>query len=83
MERVYGTDLGVIDLTQGSAEPEDQPGDDQACGIEVDNFSDSGDSVFSNLSSLPLPSPRSSSSGASLDSGGSSRGEDSIDEGEE
>jgi len=82
---VLGTDLGVIDLTEGSAEPATLDFEDNCGrGLQRDDFSDSGDSVFSNLSSLPLASPRSpSSSGASLDSGSSSRGEESIDEGEE
>ena len=74
---VEGTDLGIIDLTQGSAEPDPRHGCEEDCKQEVqllDEFSDSGESVFSDLSALPPYTPRSPSS-SDLDSGSTFSGE--------
>jgi len=86
VESVAGTYLGVIDLTEGTAEPDPLHGCEEDCGHGLqlsDEFSDSGESVFSNLSSLPLFTPRSPSS-SGLDSGSSTSGsEDTLTDGEE
>jgi len=82
---VAGKDLGVIDLTEGDAEPDPLHGCEEDCGHGLQlsgEFSDSGESVFSNLSSLPLFSPRSNSD-SDLDSGSGDSIDDTLTDREE